>query len=74
MFALRSCEQMLRVEAHACARLNGVTIHGPNMWSAIVVTYIAHELAGQDLNRGEDPAHNNIAVKLGEPVFDLEVP
>jgi hypothetical protein len=40
MFALRSCEPMLTVETHACARLNGVTIHGPNMWSAIVVTDI----------------------------------
>jgi len=42
--------------------------------SPVVVTDVAHQLAGQVLNRGEDPACYNIALKLGEPVFDLVEP
>ncbi len=42
--------------------------------SAVVVTDVAHELAGQVLDRGEDPAGNHIALDLGKPVFDLVEP
>ena len=38
------------------------------------MTDVAHELAGQVLDRGEDPAGNHIALDLGEPVFDLVEP
>ena len=38
------------------------------------MTEVTHQLAGQVLNRGEDPAGNNIALDLGEPVFDLVEP
>ena len=53
----------------------GVAV-GPleGLGSAIVVTDIAHELAGQVLDRGEDPAGNDIALDPGEPVFDLIEP
>src|ERR1700737_1679614 len=42
--------------------------------NAIVVTDIAHELARQVLDRGEDPAGNDIALDPGKPVFDLVEP
>src|SRR5260370_38899238 len=53
----------------------GVAV-GPldGLGSAIVVTAIARELARQVLDRGEDPAGNDIALDLGEPVFDLIEP
>ncbi len=35
---------------------------------------VAHELAGQVLDRGKYPAGNDIALDLGEPVFDLVEP
>jgi len=38
------------------------------------VTDVAHELAGQVRNRGEDAAGNDIALDLGKPVFDLVEP
>ena len=38
------------------------------------MTDVAHELAGQVLDRGEDPAGNHIAFDRGEPVFDLVEP
>jgi hypothetical protein len=38
------------------------------------VTDVAHELAGQVLDRGEDPAGNHIALDLGKPVLDLVEP
>ena len=38
------------------------------------MTDVAHELAGQVLDRGEDAAGNDIALDLGEPVFDLIEP
>jgi len=41
---------------------------------AIVVTDVAHELAGQVLDRGEDSAGNHIAFDPGEPVFYLIEP
>ena len=55
--------------------MSGVAI-GPldGLGSPVVVTDVAHQLAGQVLNRGEYPARNNIALKLGEPVFDLVEP
>src|SRR3984893_7008487 len=42
--------------------------------NAIVVTDIAHELARQVLDRGEDPAGNDIAIDPGNAVFDLVEP
>src|SRR6266852_2766542 len=42
--------------------------------SAIVVTDVAYELAGQALDRGEDTAGDDIALDPGEPVFDLIEP
>src|SRR5713226_6282522 len=42
--------------------------------SAVVVANVAHKLAGQVLDRGEDPAGNDIALDPGEPVFDLIEP
>ena len=42
--------------------------------SAIVVTDVTHELAGQILDRGKDAAGNDIALDPGEPVFDLIEP
>ena len=42
-------------------------LDGPG--SAIVVTDIAHQLAGQVLDRGEDSAGNDIAFDAGAPVF-----
>src|SRR5665811_942442 len=53
----------------------GVAI-GPldGLGSAVVVTDVAHELAGQVLDRGEDPAGNHIALDLGKPVLDLVEP
>src|SRR6266851_4341906 len=42
--------------------------------SAVVVTDVAHELAGQVPDRGEDPAGNYVALDLGKPVFDLVEP
>src|ERR1700731_3282095 len=55
--------------------MSGVAI-GPldGLGSPVVVTDVAYQLAGQVLNRGEYPARNNIALKLGEPVFDLVEP
>ena len=35
---------------------------------------VAHELAGQILDRGEDAAGNDIALDPGEPVFNLIEP
>ncbi len=35
---------------------------------------VAHELAGQVLDRGEDTAGDDIALDPGEPVFDLIKP
>ena len=36
--------------------------------SAVVVADVAHQLAGQVGNRGEDAAGDDIALDLGEPV------
>ena len=38
------------------------------------MTDVAHELAGQVLDRGEDPAGNHIALDPGKPVLDLVEP
>ena len=40
----------------------------------LVGANVAHELAGQVLDRGEDSAGNDIALDLGEPVFYLIEP
>src|ERR1700724_214376 len=47
-------------------------LDGPG--SAIVVTDVTHELAGQVLDRGEDSAGDDLAFDPGEPVFDLIEP
>src|SRR3984893_6342022 len=47
-------------------------LDGPG--SAIVVTDVTHELAGQVLNRGEDSAGDDLAFDSGEPVFYLIEP
>jgi hypothetical protein len=38
------------------------------------MTDIAHELAGQVLDRGEDPARHHLAFDAGKPQFDLIEP
>ena len=40
----------------------------------IVVTNVAHQLAGEILYRSEDTSGNNVTLNLGEPNFDLVKP
>jgi hypothetical protein len=42
--------------------------------SAVVVADVAHQLAREVFDRGEDAAGNDIALDLGKPVFDLVEP
>ncbi len=46
--------------------------YGRNM--LVVMTDVAHELARQVLDQGEDPTGNDVALDLGEPEFDLIEP
>ena len=49
---------------------------GPSEGSGIFVVLadVAHELAGEVVDRGEDAAGNDVALDFGEPQFNLIEP
>ncbi len=53
-------------------RGSGSSLQG--LGSAVVLTDVAHELAGQILSRGEELVGNDIVPELGKRVFCLVEP